>query len=111
MKRIIKITLLGVLTFTSFSTKIFAQDDVSIMDLKEGVYDQILDIEKMKNQQKVFLDKIKKESEVNKISIQNNKEEIEKLKKELHAEMQTDVLNDYGVSNDLKKLIEQEDNK
>jgi len=101
MIKITKIVLIVCVCF-SFSN---AQDDVSIMDLKETTYYLMKDVQRMKKEQKAVLDSSKKISMDNIDIIQSLSQEVENLKKQNKALMQKNVLPKYKVSSELSRYI------
>ena len=82
MKKIVLVLIFSV-------SACFAQDDVSIMDLKETVYYLMIDVKELVDKKNT--------------SITSLKIEIEKLKKENQDLHKKNILSNYEVSNKLMK--------
>ncbi len=82
-----------------------AQDDVSIMDLKETVYYLMKDVQKMKETQGTALSGTKKVSMQNIDIISSLSDEVENLKNELKELRSKEVLGDYKVSAKLQNFV------
>jgi capsule polysaccharide export protein KpsE/RkpR len=99
-----KITALSTALFISMSSTAMAQDDVSIMDLKETVYLLMKDVQAMKASQKTFTKNSQSIVNKNDSDIEMLKKDIASLQKQIKDERNTDVLSGYKVSSELKKF-------
>ncbi len=99
IKKIIVVTLITVFGVSNAS----AQDDVSIMDLKETVYFLMKDVQRMKKQEEQFLEDTKRIStqNISKIEVMQNK--IKELEKENEALRNKEIIPEYKVSKELEK--------
>lgn len=99
IKKIIVVTLITVFGVSNAS----AQDDVSIMDLKETVYFLMKDVQRMKKQEEQFLEDTKRIStqNISKIEVMQNK--IKELEKENEALRNKEIILEYKVSKELEK--------
>lgn len=102
MKRIITTMCLSVGLLTTSAS---AQDDVSIMDLKETVYLLLKDVKNVKKHNTEVLTKMINVSDSDKILIEAMADEIQRLKKENIEIRNTQVLPDYKVDSKLKTYI------
>jgi hypothetical protein len=102
----IKNKIFSIVAIAVFSTSsLSAQDDVSIMDLKETVYLLMKDVQGLKGQQQKVLGDTKSISTMNIRRIDAMLERINALEKQMRAYKEKQILPDYKVSKTLLNYI------
>lgn len=104
MRKIKTIIALGTATLVMTSTPVSAQDDVSIMDLKETVYLLMKDVQGMKADQKSFMKEGKEVISNNGAAIKAIQSDVVEIQRQIKKDRNRDILEGYTVSNELKKF-------
>jgi len=104
MKKMKKIIAAGTTALIVASTTATAQDDVSIMDLKETVYLLMKDVQGMKARQKSFTKKGEEIVGSNSTTIKAIQSDIADTKKQMKEDRNRDLLEGYTVSSELKNF-------
>lgn len=101
MKKIVVAFIAGILMVGSAH----AQDDVSIMDLKETVYLLLKDVQGMKSVEEKVLSEAKATSSSNNDTIQALDIKVSGLEQSVNQLREKEILKDYKVSSKLKSYI------
>lgn len=105
MRRLKKIITLSAVSLIATSSIANAQDDVSIMDLKETVYLLMKDVQGMKARQESFVKNGKEMVSKNGVAIKSVQNDVSEIEKQIKKDRNRDVLEGYTVSSELKNFV------